>query len=337
MGETDIVGYYTLMDVVNDYTSLDAQGTYIWAAEVMSRKCPFVMDMPMIASNQIMSNIGSRESFLPSPGTRRFNEAVAFTATHSTPFTDPIAMVEDYSEVDHALWKIQNDPNTWRQQKDSRKVEALTQKMEDLILYGSLATDPAAFNGFLTRFNSTSVYPNGDSDWPYNVISNGGDGGDTASILFVDWGPGKVHGTYPKNLPGGLEIEDLGRVTSEPSATTRMEVLRSHFSWFMGLVVEDERCLQRIVNIETAIGATNSFDEDTLIEVINSFPDPDSGTIIGYCPRAIRTQMDIRAKDKTNVNYTQDESGDVWGRRVTKFQGIPIRIAHKMLITETAI
>ncbi len=337
MGETELVGYYTLMDVVNDYTSLDAQGTYIWAAEVLSRNSPFVMDMPMIASNQIMSNIGSRETFLPSPGTRRFNEAIEFTATHSTPFTDPIAMVEDYSEVDHALWKIQNDPNTWRQQKDSRKVEAMTQKMENLVIYGSLATDPASFNGFLTRFNSLTARPNGDTDWPYNVVSNGGGGSDTASVLFLDWGPGKVWGSYPKNLPGGLEIEDLGRVTSEPSSTTRMEVLRSHFSWFMGIVVEDERCVQRIANVETVIGADNSFNEDKLIEVINNFPDPDSGTIVGYCPREIRTQMDIRAKDKTNVNYTQDESGDVWGRRVTRFQGIPIRIAHKMLTTETSI
>lgn len=333
---TEVVGYYTLMDVVNDYTSLDARGTYIWAAKVMARKCPFVMDMPMVASNQIMTNIGVRESYLPTPGTRRFNEAVSLTATHSTPFTDPIAMVEDYSEVDYSLWKIQNDPNSWRQNKDSQKVEALTQKMEDLIIYGSLATDPAAFNGFSTRFPLSTNRPNGDSDWPYNVQLNGGGGTDVTSLWMIDWGPSKVYGIYPKNLPGGLQIEDLGRVTTEPTSTTRMEALRSHFTWFMGIAIEDERCIQRIANIETS-GSTNIFDEDKIITAINNFPDPDSGGIHGYCSRSIRTQMDIRAKDKTNVYYTQDKSGDVWGRRVTRFQGIPMRIAHKLLDTETAI
>lgn len=337
MAEADVTGIYTLMDVVNEYTSMDAQGTYIWAAKIMSRKCPFVMDMPMVASNQIMSNIGARESYLPTPGTRRFNEAIALTAVHSEPYTEPIAMVEDYGEVDYALWKIQNNPNAWRENKDSRKVEAMTQKMENLIIYGSLATDPASFNGFATRFNSSSARPNGDSTWPYNVQLNGGSGADTTSIWLIDWGEGKVFGTYPKNLPGGLEIEDLGRVTTEPTSTTRMEALRSHFSWFMGIVVEDERCVQRVANIETTLGADNSFDEDLVITAINRLPDPDSAGVRMYCSRSIKTQMDVRAKDKTNVLYTQDEAGDVWGRRVTRFQGIPVRLAEKITDTETAI
>ena len=329
--------YFTLMDVVNDYTSMDAKGTYIWAAKVMSKKCPFVMDMPMIASNQIMSNVGVRETYLPTPGTRRFNEGVTPTASHSTPFTDPIAMVEDYSEVDHALWKIQNDPNSWRQNKDSQKVEAMTQKMEDLIINGSIASDPFSFNGLFTRFNSSTVRPNDSTDEPYNVQLNGGSGSDVTSVVIIEYGPNKVYGIFPKNLPGGLQIEDLGRHTVQPALTTRMEVLRSHFSWFMGLVVEDERCVQRIANIETS-GATNIFDEDKLIKAINQLPGGgDAGNTVIYCSRTIKTQMDIRAKDKTNVYYTQDPKGDVWGRRVTFFQGLPVRRADKISDTETAI
>ena len=87
MSSTDLVGNYTIMDVINDYTSLDSKAEYIWAAKVLAKKCPFIQDMPMIASNQIMSNIGSRESYIPTPGTRRFNEGVSLTASHSTPFT----------------------------------------------------------------------------------------------------------------------------------------------------------------------------------------------------------------------------------------------------------
>ena len=338
MTVNDLSGTYTLMDVVNDYTSLDAQGTYIWAAKIMSKKCPFIMDMPMVASNQIMSNIGTREAYMPTPGTRAFNQGVALTAVHSRPFTDPIAMVEDYNEVDIALWKIQNNPNAWRQNKDSRKVEAMTQVMEGLIISGNIASDPNAFNGLETRFNSSTTRPNGSSDAPYNVILNGGGGSDVTSILVVEWGEGKAYGTYPKNLPGGLLVEDLGQHTVQPALTTRMEILRSHFAWYMGLVVEDERCVQRIANIETVVGATYSFDEDMLIQAINNLPGAgDGGNTVIYVSRTIKTQMDIRAKDKSNVYYTQAPTGDVWGRRVTYFQGIPVRMAEKITDTETAI
>lgn len=332
-----VVGYTTLMDVVNQYTSLDAQAAYIGAAKTLSRKSPLIAIMPMMPSNQIMSDVGSRDSYLPTPGTRRFNEGVAPTASHTVPFTEPICMVEDYSEVDYKLWKIQNDPNRWRMSKDQRKVEAMTQKAESLLLYGSLDSDPGAINGFLTRFNSLTSTPNGDTSWPYNVVSAGGSGGDTTSILVSQFGEGKVTGIYPKNLPGGLNIEDLDRhtkVTGALSVPLYHEVLRTHFSWHFGIKIEDERCIQRIANVETS-GTENIFDEDQLIEAINNLPDggADPSTTI-FVSRSVKTQLDIRAKDKNNVQYGPSE---VWGRNVTMFRGIPVMLNEKLLETETAV
>jgi hypothetical protein len=337
MASTDLGGVFTIMDVVNEYSSMDGAAQYIWAAKVLARKCPMVRDMHMVASNQIMSNIGARESYLPTPGTRRFNEGIAPSAVHSTPFTDPIAMVEDYSQVDKALWAIQNNPVAWRQDKDARKVEALTQAMEDLIIYGSLATDPGAFNGLCTRFNSSTTYPNNDSTWPYNVVLGGGSGGDTTSILVVQWGPGKVSTIFPKNLPAGLQIEDRGQQTvntNTAAAPNYMEALITHFAWYLGLTVEDERCVQRYANIEVS-GASNTFNEDTLIDCINRLPDggESPGTVI-YVSRSVKTALDIRAKDKQNVYYMPD---NVWGGNITMFRGIPVRMAHKLSEAETAV
>lgn len=331
---TDLLGYDTLMDVVNQYSSLDGSANFIEAAHVLTRTKPFLRYMHMQPSNQIMSNIGSRDSYLPTPGTRRFNEGVSITTSHSVPFNDGIAMVQDYSEVDYDLYRIQNDPARWRNQKDSQKVEALGQKMEDLIIYGNEATDQGAINGLATRFNSTTRRPNGNTAWPYNVVSAGGSGGDTTSLYVIQTGPGKVWCTYPKNLPGGLQIADKGQHTIYPSATTRMEVLRTHFSWFLGLVVEDERCVQRYANIEVT-GATYRFDEDILITLLNNLPDRGvaPGTII-FASRSICNDLDIRAKDKNNVQYTPD---NVWGGTITKFKGIPVLMAEMIDETETAI
>jgi hypothetical protein len=336
MATLDNTAYYTLMDVVNQYTSLDSQAMYIFAANVLARKCPFLMDAPMVASNQIMSNIGSRVTYLPTPGTRRFNETIAPTAAHTTPFTDPICIVEDYSEVDYALWKIQNDPNRWRQNQDKLKVEAMTQKAEDLIIYGSLATDPGAIEGLATRYNSLTKRPNGDTTYPYCVISEGGSGGDTTSVWCIEWGEEQCHLIYPKNLPAGLQIEDLGKTTKVDSNGKMMEVLRTHFVWNFGIVVSDERCVQRYTNVETA-GTTNIFNDETLIKAINRLPNGGQGAVI-YANRTIKTQMDILAIQKTNILYSISPADmDVFGRPVTRFRGIPVRQADMIDDTETAV
>lgn len=344
MSSTAVVAYNTLTDVVNSYTSTDGNASYIWMAKVLHRACPLVRIMPMMASNQIMSNYGVRESYLPTPGTRRFNTGITPTASHSTPFSDNIAMFEDYSEVDKALWAIQNDPNAWRQDKDEKKVEALTQKLETTFFYGTVATDPASFNGLATRFNSTSVYPNGDSTWYYNVVDGGGATGNSGaftSIWIIEFGKEKIYGIYPKNLPGGLQSEDLGEDTKDVSGGgSYYQVLRSHYTWFAGLVVADERCVQRIANIDTTSGVTTGiFDEDVLIQAKNHLPSSGEapGTAI-LVNRTIKTQMDIRAvSQKLNTYFTQDPSGDVWGRPVTRFQGIPVIVCDKIVSTETTV
>jgi hypothetical protein len=336
MATTAVVGSYTIMDIVNSYTTMDKQGQYLWAAKVMEKKCPLLRYLPFFPSNMIMTNVGSRVSYLPTPSTRRFNEGVAPTASHKTPFTDPVAMVEDWSEVDYALYKIQNNPDQWRQDEDKAKVEAMTQKMEYLFFYGSLDSDPASFNGLATRFNLSTRRPNGVTATPYNVMLNGGSGVDVESVWAIELGQKKVYGIYPANLPAGLQIEDKGLVTVNTNtlgSPKYMDALRTHFLWYSGLVVEDERCVQRLANIEVS-GTDNLFDEDNLIKLLNQLPGGGSAenTVI-LATLNIKNTLDIRAKDKLNVNYTPDE---VWGGNITRFKGVPVFISE-ILTAETAI
>lgn len=337
MASNSVLGYETITDVVNSYTSLDAQADYIMAANVLARKCPLIKMLPMVASNQIMSNVGARVSYLPTPGTRRFNEGVSVTAAHSTPFTDPICMIEDYSQIDKALWGIQNDPNRYRSDKDMLKMEAMTQKVENELLYGNMATDPGSINGLMTRFNSLTTYPNGDSSWPYNVVSAGGSGGDTTSVLIIEPGVGKCNLIYPKNTVAGIQIEDRGQQTINTNSLASpkyMEALVTHLMVYLGIVVEDERCIQRLANIEVS-GTANIFNEDLAIGMINQLPSMGQapGTFMAVT-RKIKTQLDIRAKDKNNVDYGFNEA---WGGNVTTFRGIPVVLAEKLSEAETAV
>jgi hypothetical protein len=337
MTTSAVLGWETLSDVINSYTSLDGQAQYISAINVLAKKCPFMKALPAEPSNQIMSNIGSRVSYLPTIGTRQFNYGVAPTATHDTPFNEDIAMFEDYSRVDKALWQIQNNPNQWRSDRDMRKMEAMSQSIENALLYGNRGTDPSAINGLCVRYNSLTRRPNGSSTEPYHVVSAGGSGGDTTSVILVEPGPAKVKLIYPKNMPAGLTIEDRGQQTvnlGSEASPMYLEMLISHFTMFLGLDVEDERCIQRYTNIEVS-GSSNIFDEDQLIAMINNLPSMGEGpgTFI-LAGRKIKTQLDIRAKDKNNVQYGPDA---VWGPNVTKFRGIPILLDEMLSETETAV
>ncbi len=337
--ETDVTGSYTIVDIIKSYTSLDDKAKYLWAANVLARKCPFFLDMPMKAGNQIMSNIGARVSYLPTMGTRGFNEGIAPTATHSVQYTEGIAMIEDYSEVDKVLCDIQNNPAQWRQERDRIKMEAMTQKAEDLIIYGSKATDVNAWNGLVTRFNSSTSRPNGDTSWPYNVILAGGSTSSlVASIFIISWGvEGKICGIYPPNLAAGIKVQDLGEVTvntNTEAAPKYMQAYRTFMGLYFGLDVADERCVQRIANHEVT-GEVNTFDPRLLIQMLNRLPERDGAVI--YANRTIKTQMDIYALDKSNGFYTQQGNGDIFGRPVTMFQGTPVRQAEMLDDTETVV
>ena len=340
----------TFGDIVNSYATIDARSPWVNVARVLDRTTPLLQVLPMVPSNQIMSNIATRTDSLPVASTRRWNAFAQPTASKNTPINDGIMNLEDYSEVDKQLAAIQNDPTAWRMDSDANHIEGIRQKAESLFWYGSLAQDPGSINGLATRFNNLESYPNGDQSWQPNVLNNGGTGSVT-SIWAIEFGPQKVYGIYPPNMPGGLMVEDLGEITKQGSSATTtgspvtngyMQMYLTHLHWMFGLQIADERCVQRICNVNpTILSGSGNFDENVLIDALEFLPGGGNapGTVI-FVNRALSAQINIRSvSQKLNAYYTQDPaSGDVFGsRRITRFQGIPILLAEKILNTETAV
>jgi len=54
-----------------------------------------------------------------------------------------------------------------------------------------------------------------------------------------------------------------------------------------------------------------------------------------YANQTVLTQMEIRAKDKTNINYSFAE-GLAPGPVLT-FKGVPVRLCEQLIITEAAL
>jgi hypothetical protein len=347
MADISQLGYSTFTDIVANYSSADAGARFVLPTRILDRMTPLVRMMPLKPSNNILSNIAVRTDSLPTASTRRWNEGIKPTTSKNTPINDPIALFEDRSEVDKALWMIQNDPNAWRADQDMNHVEGLFQLMESTLIYGNLATNPGAFNGLATRFNTTASYPNGDTSWQPNVWKGGATNGSVTSAWMIEFGDDSVYGIYPPNTPAGLSVEDLGQYTKQLASSlgtiginAMYEVLGTLLTWYMGIQIADERAVQRIANINPTILSANNFDENVFIAAKNQLPrgGEGSGTVI-LVNRALKTQIDIRAvSQKLNAytNFNANET-DVFGRSVTKFQNIPIYVAEKILSTETVL
>lgn len=333
--EVNIGSYYTLVDLMK--TGYADNGRAIFVANTLARKNPIVKEVPILEANQALTHVGGRQLALPTVGKRALNDGVVIAAHKEVPITAPMSLFETASQIDVELLKLAG-PNgdVLRQRKDAAFIEAMAQAVADEIINGSIGDDALGFNGLATMFCSSTTYPNGDSTWFYNVQLAGGSSSALASIYVCEWGPDKMHLIYPKNTMGGLEITDRGEQWVYTSgATKKFWAKVTQFVWRCGLFVADERCCQRIANIEKS-GTSYLFDEDLLITAINRLPDggENPNTRI-YVNRTIKTQMEIRVKDKNNMFVTNFP--DAFGVPVTRFRGIPVQVLDTLNTDETAI
>lgn len=300
-------------------------GNILTIAEVLAQVNEIIQDAVWIESNQATSHVGTVRTHLPTGSWRRINAGVASEASSTRQVTEGMGMLESYSKVDCKLCAIAPNPQQFRSDEDKAFIEGMGQNFVYTILYGNLSTDPEAFNGLATRYNLTSLA---------NVIGGGGTGSDTTSLWIIDWGPTACHLIYPKGSTTGLSHRDLGEQTVSDGAGGEYQAYRTHFKIDGGLFVHDDRCIQRIANIETS-GAVNTLSDNDIIELLNQMPTAGgTGSTRIYVNRTLKTQFDILAKDKSNVNYTSDTA---FGKPVTNFRGVPVRLVEQILSTETAI
>lgn len=334
MAENNIGGIYTLVDLMK-MMGADAKMTTV--AMTLARKSPMVREVPIIEANQVLSHIGNRQLSMPTVQKRALNDGIPTSAHKEATVTAPMSLFEVESKVDEEIIRLAGaNKDAVRTRKDMIFVEAMTQAVQEEIVYGSIGDDVLGFNGLATMFDLSTAYPNGDSSWFYNVQLAGGSGSDTTSIWVVEWGAEKAHLIYPKGTVGGLEISDKGlqRVDGVTSGTS-FYAWCTQFKWRCGLYVQDERCVQRIANIESS-GTSNIFDDDQLITALNRLPDMGENPMTRiYVNRTLRTQMDIRVKDKNNVNYVN--VADAFGKPVLYFRGVPVQVCDAITNAETAI
>lgn len=322
MSELAIRGQLTLVELAKRTHNKEL----LTIAEVMNEDNEIFDDAVWIESNDLTSHVFTQRTSLPTGSWRNVNEGVSEEASSTKQVRETIGLLEGFSKVDCFLVDNAPNPTQFRTDEDMAFVEGMTQNLVEKLFYGNEATDPEQITGLSVR----SAY---DSTSDANVWDAGGSGSDTTSIYVVQWGPRKVHLVYPRGSASmGIKRNDLGKQIAYDTSYNPYMAYWSNFQCSVGLVIHDDRCVQRIANIEST-GSSNIFDEDLLIQALNHMPGRGAGAVI-YMNETIMSQMDIRAKDKSNVNW---QPGEAFGKPITYFLGHPVRKVDQIVITETAI
>lgn len=318
MATTDLSSGMTLHELGNR----TGNRNLLKIAEVLDEYVEWYQNAVWVPSNKTTSHEFVRRALLPTGTWRQLNKGIPASASQTTKHEEPMGMLEDESKVDERLLNLAPNKRQFRSDEDAAHVTGLGITMTKTVFYGSRGDNPEAFDGLATRFNDLTLP---------NVHDNGGSGSKTTSIWIVQWGRDKVHMIYPTgSMSGGIRTQDKGleRVTDDSG---------SYYAWVTrfyhdaGLVIHDDRCVQRIANVDTDGDAT--FDEDLLIKALNLMPMRGKGAVI-YMNTTTLTQGEIRLKDKTNVNWTRDEA---FGTQMLRFRTHPVKLVDQILDTESAL
>lgn len=300
-------------------------GKFLPLAQNLIQRNQFLQDAAWIEANNGTFHKHLKMLSLPSASWRGANEGVTVQSGQTSLVDEPVYRCEIQNPIDEAAFQGLADKEGMRRMEDSMALEGLGQAINDGVLYGT--GTKGTLNGLASRFYDSGTLHTA------NVLNNGATTGNCTSIFVVEWGESGLYLAYSPGLPAGIQVQDMGleRVLDSNS--------KPYFAWItrmaahIGLCIRDDRAVQRIRNIKVAdTKANKGLDDDNIIRALRRLPNMGNapGTRI-YCGRDAKTQMDLLAKNQTNILYGFKEYG---GQPMTTFQGVPIGLQEKIKETE---
>lgn len=320
----------TLADLTSRMTSDGKIDPMI--VEMLAQTNEIIDDMSVIEANGFTEHKTTVRSGLPSGTWRKLNYGVQPEKSRTVQVKDSMGMLETYAEVDKALADLNDNKAAWRLSEDRAFIEGLNQTMATTLFYGDSSVDPEKFMGLTPRYNSLSAENKG------NILTGAGTGNTNTSIWLVVWGPNTMHSLYPKGSQAGLSSRDLGEQTLTDTNGGMYQGYRTHYKWDLGFTLRDWRYAVRIANIKTADlkkdAATGADLVDLMIQAQELIPNLGLGRAAFYCNRQISSYLRRQITNAKNVNITREE---IAGKKVTAFDGIPVRRTDALLNTEATV
>lgn len=326
----------TVLTLADWAKRLDPDGKVPNIVELLSQSNEILEDMMWSEGNLPVGHRVTVRTGLPAVAWRLLNQAIATGKSTTAQIDEQCGMLEAWSEVDKDLAELNGNVAAFRLSEARAFIEAMNQEMAQTLFYGNSGTAPEEFTGLAIRYSSTTA-GNGQ-----NVILGGGAGSDNSSIYLVVWGDQTVFGIFPKGSKAGLIHDDRGLQTITGSTGiggTRLLAYQEHWQWKCGIALKDWRYVVRIANIDISnlVAKSSAADLfDLMIKALNRVPNLQLGRAAFYVNRTVKQMLEIQTRDDTQTGGGLTFE-NVSGKRVSSFQGIPVRICDALLETEAVV
>lgn len=306
----------------------DPDGGMAKIIEILSKATPVVEDAVVVEANGPLHHRTTVRSGLPAGAWRKLNYGVPVEKGKTKQVNDVIGSLESYAEVDKMIADLNGNTAEWRMSEEKGFMEGLAQTMSTTIIEGNTDTDPEKFMGLAPRFNSISAE---NGRMIVNSTNSRGGSNTNSSIWGIVWDEAATHTIFPKGMSGsaGLKVEDLGQETLSDGANGYYEGYRTHYQWLAGLCVRDWRKVARVSIKQSDITGGTDKILNLMVDAYNNLHMPNSGRLVWYANRDLKTLLDIEAMQKTNMALGQQQQDN--GGPVTTFWGAPVKHLETLL------
>lgn len=214
--------------------------------DILREKNELLQDMTFREANRGLDRYWTNvTTSYPKAWWARYNRGIPASKATYASLEETCGTLMSRSEVDARMADEQDSSRAFRFMQDQAHITSLTDQMTEYLFYGEKSTTPEAFDGFSARYNTL----NSNETVAKNVIDCGGTGPNLTSVWCICWGDG-VFGFHPKHVPLGIQHRDGGRVFLPDSEGRPLEKYITTFTWSLGLVITDWRCVVRLCNID---------------------------------------------------------------------------------------
>lgn len=313
----------------------DPDGKTARIVEMLAQSNEILDDAVVLECNDGTSHKTTMRTGLPQGTWRRLYQGVQPEKSTTVQVADTCGMLQTYAQVDKKLIELAPDPAGFRLSEERPFMEGLTQTIAKTLFYGNQATETEKFTGLSARYNTVNT---ATAQTANNVVDAGGVGSDNTSIWLVVWGENTAHMLYPKGSKAGIQQEDKGQQTQVNADGSMYEVYRTLWTWDAGLSVRDWRYVVRIANIDVSDIRSDTTKMKALIsnmiDAEEKIPSLGMGRAAWYCNRTVRAALRKGILEKVAYNLTEET---VSGKRVTMFDGIPVRICDQLINAEARV
>jgi len=333
------------LSMIELYKQVDGKGRLIDVIETMNNTSQYIMDdWVWMLCNSGTKHTRSIRTGLPSVAWGMLYSGIAQSKSTKQTIDDTTGFVEGLSSVDERQLELYAGNEMAIRLAEGRSfIEAMSQELVTALFYHNSDTDAKKPKGLGARFGTKATYGAGNQ-----IVDAGGSGSDNTSIWFIEWSYDGLSVIYPEGTVGGIKRENMGRQRILDASSNPYFVQEELFRCHAGFSLGDWQRIARIANIDVSdmqAGSVKLYDflrkayyklKSRRTSKVMDQTSP--GRLAIYCNRDVLEALDrLSTNAGAADNFTRLTWGEIEGKEVLTYRGIPIRETDALLNTEARV